>query len=505
LGDFFPKQSDDFFQIIPTTAIGKDIFIDQSADARFWPLGTSYYNLLRLLPYGHTPQAHYFLNILIFVSFILLFLKILNFNASQKKVHLYIKIFLVCCLPFMIVADTWSGVMPFFDIVYAETLLCFLFALFVFCYQKIMILNEAINEQDIIIQDSLSRYHSSSKINLWGTTGITLNQQRIFWAALAVTIAIFSTYCKEPVFVIFLIIACVNLLFAKKPLKKFDKFFNFTFIINAICFIGIYYFGVFLHKTHVYTQSDINLASFQFADIVKWIGIQPILLLCAIFVFVRVYFILFKRDRRHIFYDSLLFGAFGYCATIIALRLPLYGYYFLPPLVLFFVVLAYWLIRFYDLKKYIIFLSISFSVFSWSMEGFANAGDIFIKQHSLAWKRTVPYNILKLDMMSKYNKIVYIGSDDGPLLSLQYALKYFNSNYFHTKVLDNSETIVKMKPIIIEESMQSEIIIYPNIIYISSDKDLVANNKNFSKFILISRMFLFGGNLRYVYIYEDRL
>jgi hypothetical protein len=515
LGAFFPKQHDEFFQTLPTTAIGKNVFInnvDNLGGARFWPLGTSYYNLLRLLPYGTTSQAHYMLNVLIFVSFILLFLKILDFNLPQKNVYFYIKMFLMFCLPFIIMTDAWSGLMPFFEVIYAETLLCFLFAFFVFCYQKIMILSEAIDMQSVSSRNILSNQSSRNNF-IVGDSGITLNQQRIFWAVLALAVVIFSTYCKEPVFIVFLIIACVNLLFAKRPLSFFDKFFNFVLIANAICFAIIYYSTVFLHRTQVYVygQANINLASFQPIDILKWIDVFPILFLCAAFIIVRLYFILFKKDRHHIFYDGILFGACGYCAIIVALRLPPYGYYFLPALVLFFVVLAYWLIKFYDLKKYVIFLLISFSVFSWTMDGFVNAVDVFIKQHFIVRRKPIPYNILKLDMLSKYRKIIYgvniiKGSyEELIFLSLIYTLEYFNSSYFHTKTLDDTEIRRVAPPLLIGEFTQSEKTIDSKNVYISSDNNLTINNKKFSDFVLGAKLTLFDGTLFYAYVHKDRL
>jgi hypothetical protein len=502
LGDFFPKEQDEFLQTLPTTAMGKDGFINLASLSRFWPLGTSYYNLLRLLPYGYTPQAHYFLNILIFVGFILLFLKILKFNSAQSSVELYLKTFLVCCLVFITITEVWLELMPFFGVIYAETLLCFLFALFVFCYQKMTALNEIIDDHDVL--------NNSYAIKGEARWDIPLIQERMCWAVLAVIIAVFSTYCKEPVFIVFFIIACVNLLLSKRPLQRFNKIFNCILIVNAICFMGIYYFRVFLHKNIVYGQADMNLASFQLDDILKWFGVEPIIFLCGAFIIIRLYVILFKKDRRHIFYDGILFGAFGYCAIIIALRLPLYGYYFLPPFVLFFVVLAYWLIKFYDLKKYVIFLLISFSVFSWSMDGLVTLVDIFIKQHFLVLKRPVAYNVLKLDMLLKYNKIVddgnirYDNSDTQLLFfSLINTLKYFNSNYFYPKILDDSSIRGRLDSLYIEKFTQNERI-YSKNIYISFDKNLAVNNKNFLDFILIAKLNLFGGTL-YAYAHKDRL
>jgi hypothetical protein len=485
IGGFFLNYGDDLLQVIHTTAIGEDIFILGIVNGRFWPLGLSYYNVLRLLPYGFTPQAHYMLNALIFTGFVLLLLKILNFNLEQNPMHLYITTFLVCCLSFVYISTDHPEVVPFFGVVYTETFLCFLFALFVFCYKKIMAVNE---------------------------DGERSPQERTFWALLAVIIAVFATYCKEPTFIIFLIIACTNLLFAKKHLKKFDKIFNGIFIVNAISFLLVYYFIAFSRKKMVYA-AKMDLGAYQFGEIMRWFDIFPIMLLFAIFVTIRVYYVLFKKDRQHIFYDSLLFGAFGYCTIIIALRVTTSGHYLFPAMVLFFIVLAYWLISFYDFKKYVLLLLISFFIFNCSLSGFTNATDFFIKQHSLVWKRPELYNILKLDILSKHNKIIYVGDNnlvDNPLdfawlalLSLNFTLQYFNSGYFSAKALDDTESAMAVKPYIIGEAIQNETI-DPKVIYVDLSESLALSNKKFSDFVSVAKLNLFG-ETRYVYVHRDRI
>jgi hypothetical protein len=483
LGAFFGKQGDEFHQTLFTTAIGKDIFISLGSISRFWPFGLSHYNILRLLPYGFTPQAHYMLNSLFFVGLILLLFKIANFNLALKPCHFYIKTFLICCLPFTIMSNTWESLSPFFEVIFAETFLCFLLALFIFCYQKMTALNNIANEKDDCLGEP---------------KGSTLAQEKALWAILAIIIAVYSTYCKEPVFVVFFIIACVNLLFAKKPLKRFDKIFNCTLIANAICFIVIFYFMAFSHKNEVYAFANTDFASFQFADILKWVGIFPTFLLCIIFVVIRLYFVLFKKEKQHLFYDGILFGSFGYCAVIIILRLPLWGYYLFPGFVLFFIVLVYWLINFYNFKKYITLALISTFIFIWSLDGFLTAIDVLIKNHSLAFRRQTPYNFLKVDMLSKYGNIIYIGRDERVMMvALQGGLQYFNSDLY------NTEGGGVTKSFTIEEIMQNQII-HPKSIYITMNESSVNNNESSYPLILVAKLSIYG-NQRYVFMSKERL
>ncbi|MDR2708962.1 MAG: hypothetical protein LBC07_03200 [Elusimicrobiota bacterium] len=375
LDPYFFRHIDDMTQIINTTGIGKNIITIVRQSGRFWPLGLSYYNFLTTLPYGYTSQAHYMLNSLIFVVFILVLMKVIDFNWKQQPVHLYIKTFLIFCLPFIL----GNRFYIFFNLIYAETFLCLLLAFFVLCYKKMMFLDELqVDKQAKDFSYGKEKCKFFKDNFRWLKDPFTLEQQKTCWAVLAILVAIFATYCKETMFIVFLIIACINFLFAKKPLTKIDKIFNFALVVNVLCFLLIYYFTVVPYVSEKYASVDMTGHTLKFNSAIFGFISVPILSLLGIFVIIRIFFVLFKKDKRYVFYDGLLFASFGYYIVVVSLGFHPDYYYIVPVIVLFFIVLAHWTIVFYDTKKYIVLSMIFIIIFLLGVEG-GGGGDSFVK------------------------------------------------------------------------------------------------------------------------------
>jgi hypothetical protein len=88
-------------------------------------------------------------------------------------------------------------------------------------------------------------------------------------------------------------------------------------------------------------------------------GQNPALIIMFSFGIIRLYFILFKKDKDHLFYDSLLFAGIAYTfAYAVVLHLNA-GYYFLPSIILFLPSLFYWIKYLFEIKRiYALFLLI---------------------------------------------------------------------------------------------------------------------------------------------------
>jgi hypothetical protein len=490
LESLYSLSGDEAVQIINTTAakrpVGELFFNSQASQSRFWPLGLAYYNILTLLPYGYTSRAHFMLNALIFVLLILLVVNILNFSLQQNLLYLYIKTFLVFCFPFIVIS--WR---TFFALDFAETFLCFLFALFVLCYKKMMLLSE--DQTDRHALNTFINNSLNSKFFKWLKylkNIFSLEQQKIYWAVLAVFVAIFATYCKEPTFAVFLTIACVNLLFLRNPLRKLDKIFNFVLIANAVCF-GISYLLIIIPKAaFVYGDADKKLQISSFLNNIDIIFYRnPLLILLIIFIAMRLYFVLFKKDRKHIFYDGLLFSSFAYCAILMVLHLY-DNHYFSPPFVLFFIALAYWCINFYNKKKYIILALLFISIGFLSVNGFSSIKRIFISPYEI--KRILTYSFIKIDMLSSDKQFYYIDYnrdvDSKQYWFFRNAIEYVNSIFFEIQILDESRVgndnyARFVKHFLSDEAIDKDAIYVLNNIDILGDFVKIANWDSHSVFI----------------------
>jgi hypothetical protein len=152
--------------------------------------------------------------------------------------------------------------------------------------------------------------------------------------------AVYATYSKEPVFGVFLIIALTNHIFRHKKESKKEKKFYLALILNGIIFILVYYAGIFRNVSSFYGAKHLEAGRLRlFMDI--FIKDNPVLGIMFILSILRICFILFKKEREHLYYDCLLFAGTGYAFAYIILRMD-YGYYFVPSVILFLPSVVYW-------------------------------------------------------------------------------------------------------------------------------------------------------------------
>jgi len=191
----------------------------------------------------------------------------------------------------------------FLDVIFFETQVIMLFSIFMFMYYKALKTDE-------------TRYY-----------------------AIALLSAIFSTYCKEPVFGVFLIIAFVNYLFRYKKSKR-EKIFYIALVANGIIFIILYYFLSYKNATGLYNEGRVSIEGFIF--LLSIFIRSPILIIMFAFGLIRLYSIIVRKNRDCLFYDSLLFAGIGYVFAFFVLRLNA-SYYFLPSIILFLPSIVYWI------------------------------------------------------------------------------------------------------------------------------------------------------------------
>jgi hypothetical protein len=131
----------------------------------------------------------------------------------------------------------------------------------------------------------------------------------------------------------------VNIIFGKLSFK--DKIFNGALLVNAAIFVAIYTYRMFFRDFgERYAKITCNPFEMSFAPFLK----EPILILMMIIACIRAYSILLKKDRRHVFTDSLLFAGIGYLIAIMMLRFT-DPYYFFPSVLLFIPAFAIFLLN----------------------------------------------------------------------------------------------------------------------------------------------------------------
>jgi hypothetical protein len=199
--------SDDH-EYITTTAINKYVPIYISG-GRFFPLGHFHYNIplfiFRLLGInsGLPVEAHFALIALFYsLSVICLFLLFNRIEPVKGHIHPVFSGFFACT--FFLLGGTFCTI--FMNLPYPETQGVMLFSVFMLMYYR----------------------------------ALETDKKRYYIAALIA--AVYNSYCKEPVFGAFVVIAISNFLFKHKNQTKRESIFYTAIIVNGILFITAYYF-----------------------------------------------------------------------------------------------------------------------------------------------------------------------------------------------------------------------------------------------------------------------
>jgi len=296
----------DDYQYITTTAINKYLPFHIGFGGRFVPFNGIGYNfplfVFRCLGIntGLPVEAHFAVISLFYIVTVFCLYSLFRRITPTETVGMYsvFNCFFACTF---FLTSSFSTV--FFDIIYFETQVIMLFSIFMLMYYK------------------------------------ALRTDKVQYYAIALFSAIFSTYSKEPVFGVFLIIAFVNYLFRHKKSKR-EKAFYIALVANGIIFIILYYFLSYKNATGLYNEGRVSLEGFKFllSIFIK----SPILIIMLGFGLIRLYSIIARKDRECLFYDSLLFAGIGYVFAFFVLHLNA-SYYFLPSIILFLPSIVYWI------------------------------------------------------------------------------------------------------------------------------------------------------------------
>lgn len=280
----------DDYETLQTTAIGRPESItrhigqENIANGRFYPLGHYDLNVITLLPY-HGPAAHYVYIWLQFLTVSLLLWKLssgLRDNCEDSKPSVLCRTIFLC-----IFLTGFGFTWIYFELNYPERFLMILLSAFVLLSRKAI-----------------------------------ATQKTIFYV-LALLAAAYSTYMKEPVFIIFCVFSAVNLLFNKNRTYR-DNFFYYALIANGAVFLALYYFLAFRGHTGLYSTAYGN----TFFKALLLIFTQTRLNIIFLIVFIyRLYHI--KRNRKNIFENSILFAGFFYMLAFAVMKMS-NPYYLLP-------------------------------------------------------------------------------------------------------------------------------------------------------------------------------
>jgi len=297
----------DDHEYITSTAINKYVPTVQFGGGRFMPFRYIEYNLplfvFRCLGIntGLPVEAHFVVISLLYIVtvFCLYFLFRRITPIEAEGMYLVFNCFFACT--FLLLSNSFSWI--FLDLVFPETQVIMLFSIFMLMYYK------------------------------------ALKTDNMRYYAIALLSAIYSTYCKEPVFGVFLIIAFANYLFRYKK-SKLEKIFYIALVANGIIFIILYYFLSYKNATRFYNEGRVSIEGFKF--LMSVFRGSPILIIMFAFGLTRLYSIIVRKNREYLFYDSLLFAGIGYVFAFFVLHLNA-DYYFLPSIILFLPSIVYWI------------------------------------------------------------------------------------------------------------------------------------------------------------------
>ncbi len=281
----------DQHQFITTTAIGKfysNLHVSQLN--RFWPLGLLDMNLVLL--FTPTPAAHFAINIPTFVVFALAVLA-LCYNSIPKdtQYNIWTQIAILCGAA-LIICRLYQ---LFLDLIYGEKILGMMLAVFLFCGIRFF------------------------QTNKWG------------YGIISLLAAVYATYCKEPIFGALLVFGVVLLLFGYKTLSKQQKIYTYLLIANCIVFISIYL--LFIYSSAQASYSLPNTYGTKLALTMAMLRSQKMIAVAVLFAIWRVYKLIFKQEKEHLFFDAMLFAGVAYFCGMVLLN----GYtnYFYMPAVVF--------------------------------------------------------------------------------------------------------------------------------------------------------------------------
>lgn len=274
---------------VKSTASGKPFLIPCGVGGRFGPFALLEFNLLLLIPGGHSVTAHYILNavsFLVFAAFASLLIRRIVSDCSpignQELIFVYL------CALFLVLK-----VYPLFlSVVFPERTMVILLVIFIL---------------------SFLQYLRTNKTRFW---------------IIAIISAVYATFCKEPMAIAFFVFSMVYLLFAGKSIQGMVRRIHYILIANLVLFSALYFIFNRNGFDNVYYKQD-AFQSLSYPEVfIKVIRSHKIILILLFLSLIRLHGLIIKKEREQIFYDALLLSGMVYFFILIALKLHFSHYYF---------------------------------------------------------------------------------------------------------------------------------------------------------------------------------
>jgi hypothetical protein len=113
-------------------------------------------------------------------------------------------------------------------------------------------------------------------------------------------------------------------------------------------FIVLYYLVSYKNAESFYNSGRVEIHGLQF--VLSILKRTPMLAIGIVFGIFRFGAIIIKKDRKHLYYDSLLSSGIAYIFAYMLLHLDI-GYYFLPAIILFLPSIVFWTKYLYQTNK----------------------------------------------------------------------------------------------------------------------------------------------------------
>lgn len=292
----------DDYEFLISTAIDKIEWSLHIANrGRFYPFGHFDYNILTLIPGATTPLAHYILVALSFMFFIIFSVKLYSIILKETGRNSVFNTWLILIIISFLLYYFYR---IFFFLVYPERMIVVLMTLFFILYYQF------------------------------------IKKEKMIYGAIAIIISIYLIYCKETIFLVFSTIVGMNLFFNLKSLSLKQKLFYYLLGINVIVFLLLYYFIAYRNAETFYSRNSNLNDVFLFS-----IGNLKLLYIAIVVALWRAYQVLIKKDRLHLFFDSLLFSGIIYALANVLLKLPM-DYYYFPAVMMTLPAIIYWLTKY---------------------------------------------------------------------------------------------------------------------------------------------------------------
>ena len=242
---------------------------------RFYPM--AYVDLNLLIPFGDSPFAYHVERSILFTITFIFLLLVFRKLTNNTIAGLLVLMFLTAPSLFRVHAES----------IYAEAVIAPLLAVFFYCYVQ--------SQQ-------------------------TGNQAYLVVAGM---VAVFASYCKEPMFGLFGIFALVHLIFGFASLNRALRNFNLFLIINGAIFVAAYMF-VCSGAASSYADAQSARTGISRIMALKSFASAHVLVPVAMTLgLLRLPFLFSSRTNQWLTFDAALYSGTAYVFALALLRLSL--------------------------------------------------------------------------------------------------------------------------------------------------------------------------------------